>query len=881
MIDKIQDMSGTDNSRKAIFSKGILGSVFLSLCLLLKGFPHERYPAVMYSPSANAVPIVANGAATPILIDAKDAEVVGIAANAVASDINLITSIKPKVIFDANGEQYLIIAGTLGQSSPIEKLIKEGKIEISGIKDKWESFIISTINQPFLGVKKAIVIAGSDRRGTAFGIFELSRLLGVSPWVWWADVLPEKKNQLFLSSGTMISKIPSVKYRGIFLNDEDWGLQPWAAKNIDPEIRDIGPKTYARIFELVLRLRGNFVWPAMHEVTKAFYHYPGNPKVADQYAIVVGSSHCEPMLRNNIFEWNVSFEHEYGEKPRSWRYDQNREQIYRYWNDRISQSKPYESVYTVGMRGIHDSGMPGPKDKSGKISLMNTVLTDQRTILGNHFGDVSKVPQIFCPYKEVLGLYQDGVRVPEDITLLWPDDNFGYVRQLSTPAEQKRSGRSGVYYHLSYYGAPHDYLWLSTNSPSLISFEMTKAYQFGADRLWLVNVGDIKPNEMETEFFMDLAWDISKWPPESAFSYSTDWAKRTFGMKTAKAIGEIKEKFFLLSQTAKPEHLNMLSFNPQNMLERIRDYSALSDRVDEIKKNISPRLQDAYYQLITYPVKGSALINEKILSARLSRDKNTSLSERNRWESSAQEAFKEIKTLTNYYNTQLQNGKWNGMMNYAPRKLPVFEMPSTFKSTESIPDLKSSAAAKHSRYNDTIPATFHLHDVNTKSILASDYQNNGQLKREKIVVLRGLGTGGKGISRFPFTGINFDDSTYTKAPFVEYQTTLSPGKYQLSVKCLPNQAIHSGRNLKMAISVNGNTAGIFDVNHSTEDRIWATNLLRGYSEASVVVKVNTTGKQTIRIYLMDTGLVLNRIDLKKIDNYQHTRNKVKNSRIAY
>ena len=290
-------------------------------------------------------------------------------------------------------------------------------------------------------------------QGAAFGVFELSKRIGVSPWYWWADVQPEKRDNLFVRGGTIIDGPPSVKYRGIFLNDEDWGLKPWAAANMDTDIKDIGPKTYAKIFELLLRLKANFIWPAMHPCTKAFYYYKDNPKVADQYAIVVGSSHCEPMLRNNVDEWTDNFQTEYGKKPGPWRYDTNEKEIHRYWDDRAVESAKYESVYTIGMRGIHDGSMPGPKDEGEKIKLLDKVIADQRRILAARLKKpVEEIPQIFCPYKEVLRLYQKGLDLPDDVTNVWADDNHGYIRQLSTPGEQHRSGKSGVYYHLSYWG---------------------------------------------------------------------------------------------------------------------------------------------------------------------------------------------------------------------------------------------------------------------------------------------------------------------------------------------------------------------------------------------------------------------------------------------
>ena len=460
----------------------------------------KRSLAVAEINSPQAFPLADAGKAASIYIDKKDAEVVAIAAEAFKEDINLLTGLSPEVLKNNQAlSNYPIIMGTLGQSAYIDQLTKMGKINASVLRGKWETFSISVIENPLKGVKRALVVAGSDRRGTAFGVFELSRRLGVSPLCWWADVKPATKKNLYVQAGQSIVQSPSVKYRGIFINDEDWGIQPWAAKMMDTDVKDIGPKTYTKIFELLLRLKANYIWPGMHPSTKAFYYYANNPVMADKYAIVLGSSHCEPMLRNNVFEWAENFEHEYGKKPGEWRYDLNKNEIEKYWIDRVVQAKNYESVYTVGMRGIHDGSMPGPKDKNEKVKLLGEVIADQRAILSkNTTQPVSSIPQIFCPYKEVLSLYQAGLKLPDDVTIVWADDNHGYIRQLSNPEEQKRSGGSGVYYHISYWGAPQDYLWLSSISPSLISYELTKAYQYKADRLWVVNVGDIKPAEMET-----------------------------------------------------------------------------------------------------------------------------------------------------------------------------------------------------------------------------------------------------------------------------------------------------------------------------------------------------------------------------------------------
>ena len=294
---------------------------------------------------------------------------------------------------------------------------------------------------------------------------------------------------------------PSVKYRGIFINDEDWGLRPWASKTFEPETKNIGPKTYAKVFELLLRLNANLLWPAMHPGTTPFYNVPGNAEMAAAYAIVVGSSHAEPMLRNNVGEWDEkSMGH--------FNYITNKEKVYNYWEERVKQSKGNDAVYTLGMRGVHDSGMEGIKGPKEAVPLLERIFNDQRGLIKKHINEnVAAVPQVFTAYKEVLDIYDQGLKLPDDVTIVWPDDNYGYIQRFNNEAEKKRPGGSGVYYHASYWGRPHDYLWLGTTHPSLIRQEMMKAYETGADRLWVLNVGDIKPLEYSMQVFFDMAYD--------------------------------------------------------------------------------------------------------------------------------------------------------------------------------------------------------------------------------------------------------------------------------------------------------------------------------------------------------------------------------------
>ncbi len=793
-------------------------------------------------------PLINQGHFPSVLVDKADAEVVSIAANALANDAKSVTGNPSKVINNTEKSDVLIIAGTLGKSAFIDKLAKKHKINAKAIQGKWETYSISYVYNPFNGVKRAIVVAGSDRRATAYGIFEISKMMGVSPWVWWADVLPEKKQELTIKAENKVYGEPSVKYRGIFLNDEDWGLKPWAAKNMDTDIKDIGPNTYAHIFELLLRLKANYIWPAMHDCTKAFYYYPGNPVMADKYAIVVGSSHCEPILRNNVFEWAENFENEYGTKPGEWRYDKNKAQIDKYWDDRAKQSAGYESVYTIGMRGIHDGSMPGPKDINQKIKLLDSVIVDQRDILSNRLHKpATQIPQIFCPYKEVLTLYQKGLDLPDDATIVWADDNHGYIRQLSNEKEQKRSGRSGVYYHLSYWGSPHDYLWLSSVSPSLISFEMTKAYDFGADRLWVFNVGDIKPAEAEIQFAMDLAWDINSWTPEKAREYSRYWAAETFGEKYADKIASIKQTYYQLAQAAKPEHVPYVEFSVSEQNNRMEEYSNIAREAEELKADIPDYLQDAYFQLIYYPVMGAKLMNEKIFYAQQSlvlmqKGDSSCLN----YAGKSLSAFNQIQALTKQYNKEISNGKWDGIMDWQPRRQDVFKMPET--ATKE--GLEKVLAGKTENKNPD--------STNTVIIPANQIAYSRVSRDRDIQILNGLGTSGKCVTIFPLTYKPTNEEDIKSAPFVEYNIPAKNGQIEVEVRSLPTHPINNEYGLRFGISVNSDGPQIFDMEAPENSAQWKTDVLRGYHSKTTTHTV-TNNEAVIRIYFPDPGFVLDKI----------------------
>jgi hypothetical protein len=817
--------------KKHLQSAVLVSAVWLAIFPGARGAMQDPL-TIGEKPVKAAFPLVQARQAAMIYVDPNDAEVVHIAAEAFRQDIQAVTGALPTFQTDRSRlSGNVMIVGTLGQSALVDQIARAGGLAVDRVQGKWESFTIAVVDRPLPKVEKALVIAGSDRRGTAFGVFELSSMIGVSPWVWWADVRSKHREGLYVSGESLVEGPPSVKYRGIFLNDEDWGLNPWAAKNMDPDIKDIGPKTYAKIFELLLRLKANYIWPAMHPCTKAFYHYPDNPKTADAYAIVVGSSHCEPMLRDNPFEWTENFEHEYSVKPGEWRYDTNGDQIRHYWEDRVKQAANFESVFTVGMRGIHDSGMPGPREPQEKVKLLEQIIKDQRGLLTKYLNKPAEdISQIFCPYKEVLSLYQAGLRLPDDVTIVWADDNHGYIRQLSNPQEQQRGGAGGVYYHLSYWGAPQDFLWLSSVSPSLISYEMTKAYRFGASRLWVFNVGDIKPAEMEIQFAMDLAWNIDAFPPQKAHEYARAWAAKTFGKEFAEPIARIKSAYFRLAQTGKPEHLGALTFTADEAAARLKEYQAIAKDADALNGRIPEPLRDAYFQLVLYPVQSGCAMNEKILYARQGPEGGKK----------AEAAFERIQNLTRKYNEGIAGGKWSGIMGWHPRDLAVFKMPQVTMQADIGRPTPSAV------------------------LPAGSFVNVGANNRSpNVTVIEGLGIGGEGIALMPFDVIAASPHTLTPqdAPYVEYKLNVSKGEKRIVVKCLPTHRIYDGLGLQYAISVNGGTPQIVNVDAAADTPQWSRNVLRGYSTGETKHPVDASGQAIIRLYLLDPGLVVNELDI--------------------
>lgn len=528
--------------------------------------------------------------------------------------------------------------------------------------------------------RSVLLVAGADRRGAVYGVVDATRELGVSPWEWWADVKPRRRSGLSLDGARRLSPAPSVAWRGIFINDEDWGLQPWAAKTYDPA-GDIGPATYARVFELMWRLKANLVWPAMHDSTRAFYTVPGNAQVADDYAILVGTSHAEPMMRNNVGEWKKS------DGP--FNFFSNRARLLGYWQERIDEVKGFENVYTLGLRGVHDSAMEGAAGPQQARDTVQQVIGLQREMLARSLGKpASDIPTVFTMYKEVLDYYNAGLKVPGDVTLAWPDDNYGYLHQLGTAKERARAGGNGIYYHLSYWGRPHDYLWLGTTHPALIRDQLERAWSAGARRMWVVNVGDIKPNEYLTQYFLDAAFDAGVLRHDPARHLGA-WAEQAFGAEHGPEIAAIQQEYYRLAWERRPEFMGWSQTEPTRPVRateyvrsgggeaerRLAHYAALVARAEAVERGLPAELRDAYFQLVLYPVRSSARLNERILKLDLAGE--YALQQRPSsalYTRQAREAHAALLRDAAAYNA-LGGGKWAHMMDVAPRRLPVFAEP--------------------------------------------------------------------------------------------------------------------------------------------------------------------------------------------------------------
>jgi len=712
-----------------------------------------------------------------------------------------------------------------------------------------------------------IVIEGNGGRGTAYGLLELSRMAGVSPWVWWGDVVPEHKDRLTIDSQFQTEQKPSVQYRGIFINDEDWSLRNWAWKHYEKtsQFGAMGPKTYKAIFQLLLRLRANAIWPGMHTGTPGFFTIPGNKEMADSCGILIGTSHCEPLLRNNVAEWNHA-------KRGAYNYITNREQVQQYWIERLQEVKGSEELFTIGMRGIHDGSMEGVKTPEEKLNGLQQVIDDQRELIKKYYNkNVEQVPQVFIPYKEVLEIMENGLRVPDDVTLMWCDDNYGYMTRLSDAEQQKRSGGGGVYYHLSYWGRPHDYLWLTTTQPGLIYSEMKAAYDHNCRKLWIVNVHDPKVAAYDLEFFLDMAWDINSIQPQTINQHLERWLCTQFGEQAGKMLAPAMQEFYRLCGIRKPEFMGWTQVEldkkvyprgrsqvidtefsesefGNEMGRYLSDYHNICVTVDKAEKLIRSELKDAFFAAVKYPTSAAFHMAGKMLYAQKARSKymgQTDKAMEGRQDDMYRSArasmghYFNIQKLTDYYNNELVDGKWKGIMNMMPRDLPVFNPPTLPYLPEKYPD----------------NAVMSFIPMNQVLERASDFVACNAVDHD--------GTS-KGSHSIQMLGHSMNAVSIPKGEELVYHfTTQEEGDATLYTAMIPTQPNDKG-DLRYQVMLDDQQPVVISLKEKYRSESWKSSVLRGQALKTTAVKVSK-GQHTLKIKALDDHIILDQwmLDFKK------------------
>ena len=748
---------------------------------------------------------------------------------------------------DVGNEGGQIVVGTYG-SETIEKLIAKGLLKEQDLKDKWESYVITVTNEP----KPRLVIAGSNTRGTIYGIYEVSQRIGVSPWYWWADVPVRQNPQAAVDCDYYASGEPTVRYRGIFINDEDWGLKPWAASNYERELGDIGPKTYARVCELLLRLKANMLAPAMHSCTGAFYSHPQSKVVCDSFGIIITTSHCEPLLLNNAAstEWDQL-------RDGDWNYKTNRETILQKWNDRLSAASKYENIYTTAMRGLHDAGLRGNLPLEERVPLIAKVIDEQRQLLEKHIGrQATEIPQIFVPYKETMDIYENGLQVPDDITLVWVDDNYGYMKRVSNPEEQQRKGRAGVYYHLSYLGAPHDYLWLNTTPPVLMYEELKKAYDNGADRYWLLNVGDIKPMELGIQTFMDMAWNIHAFDFDTVNRHQTDLLTRLFGNhkvqsskffaersgKAERKVQSLLDTYYRLAWSRKPEFMGWefewddeahtglkpteYSFlNYDEAQHRLADYQRISDEAERLSDGSA-----AWFEMVQFPVQAAYQMNRKFLMAQLNHEllARGRRAEANWAARQSQIAYDSINTLNHRYNSLL-DGKWRGMMALAPGWCALYQ---------KMPDVAFSEGA------GMTPVDLSPQD---EPLQGCQVLNLAQFasKSDDARLVRGLG--------YDWQVMQLGSATYDF-------DAVDADSVDVFFYMVPFWPLYAGKSNCVSVTVDGSQPQTFENKFKEYDRNWKDQVMRNGAPCRLRFAVDRSKRShTVTFQALDPGQMLQKV----------------------
>lgn len=819
-----------------LFSKSV-GAVITAMTFLLPATAAE----VDWFDGSGAVTYSVQKSVDPVVVTALDM---------FSGDIEAVTGQRAARAGERDA-RIVVVEADRASASTLKRL-KGWGVPVDSLMTLTDGFSISVVG-------RQIVVVGRNGRGTAYGLLELSRMAGVSPWIWWGDVVPERRARLTIDDGFRTLQGASVEFRGVFINDEDWSLRPWSYGTYEPaEFGQIGPKTYKRIFQLLLRLRANAIWPGMHTGTKAFFRTEGTKAMADSCGIAIGTSHCEPLLRNNVDEWDVAARGRYN-------YMTNRQAVKDYWVERLREVKGSAggNMFTIGMRGIHDGSMEGVKTMDEKQSALQQVIDDQQELLRKHIGAPEKQTQVFVPYKEVLQIYERGLKVPDYVTLMWCDDNYGYMTRLSDAKEQQRAGGGGIYYHLSYWGRPHDYLWLTTTQPGLIYNEMREAYDHNVRKVWIVNVHDPKVAGYDLELFLDMAWNINSVSASTVGDHYRAWLCRQFGTAAGERLYPAMHEFFRLCGERRPEFMgwsqteldkktyargNSPVINSEfsttafgGELDRyLERYADVVSVVREAESLVRPELRDAYFAAIQYPVYSADAHARKILESQRARQLATGSTLKDMFANNAtlytavarsQSAYQEIRSLTQRYNEQMTGGKWRRSMNMRPRDLPVHAAPS-------LPTLLSDKEVSQWLAKDTQKSR---HAINTEGAMAFNACE--------------YTTASKGVRIVRMLGHSMNAVALPKGGTLTYEfMTEREGKATLRTALIPTQPNDSG-DLRYSVSIDGGEPKVYTLKEKFRSEGWKQNVLRGQAVRELPVELSR-GRHTLTIRALDNHIVV-------------------------
>lgn len=800
----------------------------------VKAENQKNYIIFSYEPGSFA--LSENDFIAPIAIDSDDYQGIDSIAHWFAHDLKMVTG-KTTPVFQSElpKSKQLVLAGTIGKNKWIDQLVAEGKLDVSDIRGQSERSLVQVVEHPFPNVEKVLVLAGSDKRGTIYAMLNLSRQMGVSPWYWWADVPIDKHNAVYVKAGRYVTNSPKVKYRGIFLNDEAPALSGWAAKKFG----GFDHQFYERVFELILRLRGNFMWPAMWG--SAFYDDdPENGPLADKLGIVMGTSHHEPMGRAQA-EW-----HRYGSGP--WDYMKNEKVLKDFWTKGMERNKNFETLVTVGMRGDGDKAM----SEGTNIALLEKIVKDQRRIISKVTGrKAEETPQVWALYKEVQDYYDKGMRVPDDVTLLLCDDNWGNVRKLPDINTPARKGGYGMYYHVDYVGGPRSYKWINVSQIQRIWEQMNLSWCHHVERLWVLNVGDLKPMEFPISFFLDMAWDPTSFNAQNLFQYTEDWCAQQFGKQYASEAARILNLYTKYNHRVTPELLdaNTYSLENYNEFERVRnDYKNLD--LDALRLyNLIPNVyKDAFDQLILFPVNATSNLYEMYYAVA----KNHQLvakndSDANHWADVVKQCFIRDSLLTNHYNHQIANSKWNHMMDQIHIGYRFWAEPRRRIMPKVIrietPEMPNSKLA----FNE---ANGYV------SFEAENYQKAKGTGNIQWEVIPDLGKTVSAVTTFPqSTYPQKDDSVYLEYA-INFETT---GEFEVNVLVSPTLNFNANKGLRYAISFDGGEEQFVNINHQytpQEMQKWEANRI---NKTKTRHHIEKPGLHWLRLRVLEPGIVLQKI----------------------